>query len=71
MIDPLCALDSLPRVHVAGPDVRRLAAGQAVEVPTPDAREVAVLDDRGRLVAIGRPLPGGAGIRPTRVFIRN
>ncbi len=65
---PLTALGSLPKVQVNSDDEKLISAGRAIEIaPLPDAAEVAVLNDRGELVAIGAIGTDGL-FQPRKVF---
>jgi tRNA pseudouridine55 synthase len=70
LIDPLAALESLPRVVLPAAAARDLAMGKAVHVdPLPPGRvELAAIDEQGRLIALAKPADAHGRIRPTKVF---
>ncbi len=64
LLSPLAALDGLPQVRVSADDARRLRTGQPIL--TDGDGELAVLDEAGQLVAVGRIREGR--LWPEKVF---
>jgi len=70
LLDPLTALEALGRVTVNDEQARRLASGNAVEPAEPPPEgELAVVDARGRLIAIARADEATRLLRPAKVFV--
>ena len=69
LLDPLIALEDMPKVTVSAEETARLANGKAIPftggVSTP---EVALIDDAGRLLAIASPDAQAGLLRPKKVF---
>lgn len=60
LVDPLIAVEHLPRVILQGAEVQRLARGGKFEFAGPvEGSEIAVVDEQQRLQAIMRPAPDG------------
>ena len=69
LLDPLTALQDMPRVTVGDLQASRLVRGNAVELAEAAAGgEVAVLDAQGRLLAIARTEKESHLLSPTKVF---
>jgi len=67
LLSPLSALSELGRATVGRVSARRLANGNAVDLPAPmQDGEIAVLSEDGELLAIGQAVAGR--FQPTKVF---
>jgi len=70
LLGPLTALAAMPKITLDDDSVRKLLLGQrvAVEDTSCGTGELAVLDERGRLIAIGRVDTGDMVLAPVKVF---
>ena len=69
LLSPLVALSGLARVTVEPVAIGRLRSGNAIALDSPAAPgETAVLDEGGRLVALGTVADDAATFRPRKVF---
>ncbi len=76
LLPAVLALGEMPRVTLPAPACAQLAMGQAVKLsseqlagPITEGTELAVLDEQGRLAAIGTLRGDGRTLRPNKVFI--
>ncbi|MGC9455687.1 MAG: tRNA pseudouridine(55) synthase TruB [Phycisphaerae bacterium] len=70
LLDPLCALEGIPRVLVEAAAARRIANGNSVPLPEHcEPGEVAVIDGAGNLLALAEVSEDNLTLRPRRVFI--
>ncbi|NQU26541.1 MAG: tRNA pseudouridine(55) synthase TruB [Candidatus Nealsonbacteria bacterium] len=69
LLPALRAVQQLPRVELSAGEISRIANGQSIprETQPPDAKEIAAVDDAGRLVAILTHREPGV-LRPLRNF---
>jgi len=71
LLSPLLTVADLPKRTLPPTAIRRLALGQAVALDEPaEETLLAVLDDEGKLVALGRAFAQGRRLRPEKVFPR-
>jgi tRNA pseudouridine55 synthase len=70
LISALVAVDHLPKFQMTQEQVKQVLLGRriAVDLPLPQG-EVALLDAKGELLALGIVLPGGTSIHPNKVLV--
>lgn len=70
MMNPLLVLDGLPKIALDPLDTEHMILGRAVKLASEHASgPVAVVNDRGELIALGTVTPTGTAVRPNKVFV--
>jgi len=73
LLPAVLAVATMPKITAAAADREQLARGRAIHLeqapPAPAGSEIAVIDARGRLLAIAT-LDAGGRLRPAKVFCR-
>ncbi len=70
MMNPLLVLDGLPKIALDAQGAEHMILGRAVRLACEHAPgPVAVVNDRGELLALGTVTPTGTAVRPNKVFV--